>query len=99
LNQAVAQGATDASKNSAGGASNNFFNQIGPFALKKLSVTGIFCRCKKSHCRKGYCECFTNNKPCTERCGCEECENVLGGCTQHGNNDDGPGPVPALVTS
>ena len=33
------------------------------------------CQCKKSNCRKKYCECFLAKKPCTSQCKCESCMN------------------------
>ncbi|GAB5373187.1 hypothetical protein AAMO2058_001728700 [Amorphochlora amoebiformis] len=34
------------------------------------------CQCKKSHCRKKYCECFQAGILCSERCKCHDCENT-----------------------
>mmetsp|Transcript_13392 Transcript_13392/g.37997 ORF Transcript_13392/g.37997 Transcript_13392/m.37997 type:complete len:701 (-) Transcript_13392:321-2423(-) len=34
------------------------------------------CNCKKSHCRKKYCECFQAGVPCGELCKCSNCENT-----------------------
>jgi len=33
------------------------------------------CNCKKSHCRKKYCECFQAGVPCGDMCKCIDCEN------------------------
>ncbi|CAD8207981.1 unnamed protein product [Paramecium pentaurelia] len=33
------------------------------------------CKCKKTKCIKGYCECFIRGKKCTSHCQCTECEN------------------------
>jgi hypothetical protein len=33
------------------------------------------CSCKKSGCKKKYCECFNLGKECTDYCKCEECKN------------------------
>lgn len=35
----------------------------------------ITCRCKRSGCRKGYCDCFHAGVGCNERCGCDNCGN------------------------
>jgi Tesmin/TSO1-like CXC domain, cysteine-rich domain len=36
------------------------------------------CKCTKSRCIKGYCECFSAGRGCTELCGCADCANELG---------------------
>lgn len=33
------------------------------------------CNCKKTNCRKKYCECFVAGVPCTNLCKCKLCEN------------------------
>lgn len=33
------------------------------------------CTCKKSECRKKYCECFSAGLKCTEFCECKGCKN------------------------
>ena len=37
------------------------------------------CNCKKSNCKKKYCECFSANLTCTDICKCEHCFNKKGG--------------------
>ncbi|CAD8091530.1 unnamed protein product [Paramecium sonneborni] len=39
----------------------------------KKTVWG--CQCKKSQCKKNYCECFIRNKKCSSICKCNDCEN------------------------
>lgn len=34
------------------------------------------CTCKKTHCRKKYCECFNNGLKCSYRCMCINCYNM-----------------------
>ncbi|KAG2377409.1 hypothetical protein C9374_009320 [Naegleria lovaniensis] len=36
------------------------------------------CNCKKTGCLKRYCECFQNNKRCTDKCRCQGCKNYDG---------------------
>ena len=43
------------------------------------------CQCKKSNCRKKYCECFLAKKPCSSQCKCEGCMNS-NGCEDHSAN-------------
>lgn len=33
------------------------------------------CKCKKTKCKKGYCECYIRNKKCTSHCQCSDCQN------------------------
>eukprot|EP00656_Telonema_subtile_P030247 TRINITY_DN3324_c0_g1_i1.p1 TRINITY_DN3324_c0_g1~~TRINITY_DN3324_c0_g1_i1.p1 ORF type:complete len:343 (+),score=22.60 TRINITY_DN3324_c0_g1_i1:54-1082(+) len=33
------------------------------------------CGCRRSGCRKKYCDCFNAAEPCTEACGCVDCVN------------------------
>ncbi|CAD8068667.1 unnamed protein product [Paramecium primaurelia] len=33
------------------------------------------CNCKKSECKKKYCECYSINQKCTDLCKCENCHN------------------------
>ena len=33
------------------------------------------CSCKKSHCLKKYCCCYSSGKECGPQCVCEECHN------------------------
>lgn len=38
-------------------------------------VSKICCGCKKSNCKKSYCNCFKFNVPCNSKCGCSGCDN------------------------
>ena len=33
------------------------------------------CTCKKSQCRKKYCECFNAGISCGDECKCQDCMN------------------------
>jgi len=33
------------------------------------------CKCKRTFCRKKYCECFNAGVKCSYLCICEECQN------------------------
>ena len=46
--------------------------------LQKSSLSNRIrkgCNCKKSNCKKKYCECYSANQVCTELCKCEGCYN------------------------
>ncbi len=40
--------------------------------------TEITCNCK-SGCTNRRCACLRNNQPCTDKCGCKDCQNPLNG--------------------
>ena len=42
---------------------------------KKTQIKGPGCNCRKSHCKKKYCECFDTGKECSDFCKCEGCRN------------------------
>lgn len=42
---------------------------------KVAKNSGVSCSCKKSHCLKKYCICFSSGKECGAGCVCEECHN------------------------
>ena len=48
-----------------------------PAAFRDLSSTYKACHCKRSGCKKKYCECFEFGKPCTANCKCEGCLNFI----------------------
>ncbi|CAK80559.1 unnamed protein product (macronuclear) [Paramecium tetraurelia] len=66
------------------------YSQIRTQALEKVKVkqqrrkhdddlfdkdTVWGCQCRKSQCKKNYCECFIRNKKCSSLCKCNNCEN------------------------
>ncbi|CAD8157920.1 unnamed protein product [Paramecium pentaurelia] len=69
---------------------NQDYSQIRKQALEKVKIkqqrlkndddlfdkTTIWgCQCKKSQCKKNYCECFIRNKKCSSLCKCNNCQN------------------------
>lgn len=42
--------------------------------ISKSHLSG--CHCKKSACLKKYCECYTGQAPCSDRCRCQDCKNI-----------------------
>jgi hypothetical protein len=50
------------------------------------------CTCKKSSCRKNYCECYRAGVKCGAACECVDCHN--GGSCQHHDPSPAPSPSP-----
>lgn len=51
---------------------------LDSFVLPNCNTRNLGCNCKKSHCKKKYCECFDAGRACGEHCKCEGCRNYLG---------------------
>lgn len=48
------------------------------FVFPNSANKSLGCNCKKSHCKKKYCECFDEGRACGPNCKCEGCKNYLG---------------------
>ncbi|CAD8105501.1 unnamed protein product [Paramecium primaurelia] len=51
------------------------FNQESDLNSLSNEHTTTPCNCSNSHCLKLYCQCFHQNKQCTELCKCVDCKN------------------------
>lgn len=49
-------------------------NRVSEEKLFKESRSDT-CNCKKTKCKKKYCECFLQGKKCTAKCNCDDCLN------------------------
>lgn len=47
----------------------------GRSKLLLAKLPKIYCFCKKSNCKKEYCNCFKNKVGCNSKCGCSDCNN------------------------
>ncbi|GAB4813857.1 hypothetical protein N2152v2_000903 [Parachlorella kessleri] len=57
------------------------------------------CNCKKSHCMKKYCECFSAGVPCGEHCKCEGCHNTVDSHRRHPGRGRRSAPAMAGATA
>ncbi|CAD8182745.1 unnamed protein product [Paramecium octaurelia] len=54
---------------------NSEYNQESDLNSQSNEHTMNPCNCSKSNCLKLYCQCFHQNKQCTELCKCLDCKN------------------------
>eukprot|EP01025_Chloroclados_australasicus_P059631 TRINITY_DN7549_c0_g2_i2.p1 TRINITY_DN7549_c0_g2~~TRINITY_DN7549_c0_g2_i2.p1 ORF type:complete len:297 (-),score=14.51 TRINITY_DN7549_c0_g2_i2:504-1313(-) len=57
------------------------------------------CNCKRSFCLKKYCECFLEGVPCSERCGCKDCQNCTSTLSSPDSQQQSPGTKTAGLVS
>jgi len=72
---ANAEGEGDKTTTSPGGTVTVVPRQT-PGAEDKPAFHLSGCHCKKSACLKKYCECFSINVQCSEKCRCVDCKNI-----------------------
>ena len=59
---------------------NNFVHKAVEAEGLKIGAGGaddnmLSCKCSRSGCLKGYCECFSKGNFCGEHCKCDNCKN------------------------
>lgn len=52
-----------------------FERKIKKSGRSDLCIPKQGCNCKKTSCKKKYCECFSSGIPCTQFCKCDPCSN------------------------
>ena len=56
---------------------NFYFKIEKPISTKETLQQNKACHCKKSKCRKKYCECYNSGLGCNENCTCTDCLNNI----------------------
>jgi len=51
----------------------------GSSERRKLEKMNRRCNCRKTQCKKMYCDCLAEGRFCGENCSCKDCRNIPGG--------------------
>ena len=60
------------------GTFNQDLGEIKASRSARKVMRSVRCNCRKSQCKKNYCDCKAEGRFCGENCCCKDCKNVPG---------------------